>query len=238
MRKSTILTFISAVGVIGTAVLAVKETPKALRLKDKAEMKKEGALTRKELICAAGPAYIPAMVTGIMTITCMFGANVLNRKQQASLASAYALLNARYKKYRDTLIELHGDEADKEVLSAMAREHCNYHITDMPVPDQKVVFYDDISGNSLEAYERDIIDAEYHLNRNFVLRGYASLNEFYQFLGLPETEYGETVGWSSADGYGWIDFQHKLISRDDGGFDVYAIEMIFEPDPDYMEEWR
>ena len=238
MRKSTILTFVSAIGVIGTAVIAARETPKALRLINKAEMKKEAALTRMELVCAAGPAYIPVVAIGITTITCMFGANVLNRKQQASIVSAYALLNARYRKYRETLVCLHGNEADKEVLSAMAREHYDHHITDMSIPDQKVVFYDDISGNSFEAYERDVIDAEYHINRNFVLRGYVSLNEFYQFLGLPETEYGETVGWCSADGYSWIDFQHKLVSRDDGGMDIYSIEMMYEPDLDYMREWR
>ena len=87
-------------------------------------------------------------------------------------------------------------------------------------------------------YEREIIDAEYHLNRNFVLRGYAPLNEFYEFLGLPKTEYGEMVGWTISDGYYWIDFEHRLISRDDGGADMYAIDMIFPPEPDFMRDWE
>ena len=81
------------------------------------------------------------------------------------------------------------------------------------------------------------MDAEYHLNRNFVQRGYASLNEFYEFLGLPQTKYGDEVGWTCTDGYCWIDFEHRLISRDDGGTEVYAIDMLFPPDAHYLDEW-
>ncbi len=79
------------------------------------------------------------------------------------------------------------------------------------------------------------MDAEYHLNRNFVLRGVASLNEFYAFLGLPETRYGDEVGWTVADGYSWIDFEHRLVSRDDGGDDVCVIDMLFPPHAGYLD---
>lgn len=51
------------------------------------------------------------------------------------------------------------------------------------------------------------MDAEYHLNRKFVLRGYASLNEFYMFLGLPQTNLGEVLGWTCTYGYSWIGTQ-------------------------------
>ena len=76
------------------------------------------------------------------------------------------------------------------------------------------------------------------VNRNFVMRGYASLNEFYEFLGLPQTDYGESVGWSIDDGYCWIDFEHRLISRDDGGTDIYSIDIVFPPHSEYMIGWQ
>ena len=81
----------------------------------------------------------------------------------------------------------------------MAREFCGYHQIGLDTPDEKVIFYDEISGESITCYEREIMDAEYHLNRNFVMRGYASLNEFYEFLGLPQTERGEELGWTMSD---------------------------------------
>ena len=108
----------------------------------------------------------------------------------------------------------------------------------MDAPDDKVVFYEELSGESIVCYEREIMDAEYHLNRNFALRGYAALNEFYEFLGLPKTDYGDAVGWSMSYGYSWIDFEHRLINRDDGGTPIYSIDMIFPPDDDYLRDWE
>ena len=36
-------------------------------------------------------------------------------------------------------------------------------------------------------------------NRNYILRGYSYLNEFYEFLGIEETEYGSVLGWAPND---------------------------------------
>lgn len=234
----TILCCVAAVGVVGIAVASAKATPKAMKLLEDATEEKGENLSKAEKVIIAAPLYIPAVAIGAGTIFCIFGANALNKHQQARLMSAYALLSNYHKEYRYKLIELHGKEADIDIRNAMIRERCNYHQIDSDVPDGKVIFYDEISGESVVRYEREIIDAEYHLNRNFVLRGYAPLNEFYEFLGLPKTEYGETVGWTTSDGYSWIDFEHRLISRDDSGTDVYAIDMIFPPELDFMREWE
>ena len=198
-NSSTILTCIGAVGVVVTAISVAHATPKATQRLKEATYDKGEELTKLEAVRVAAPVYIPSVVIGAGTIACMFGANALNKKQQASLTSAYALLNNYHKAYRDKLIELHGEEADKEIREAMAREFCGYHQIGLDTPDEKVIFYDEISGESITCYEREIMDAEYHLNRNFVMRGYASLNEFYEFLGLPQTERGEELGWTMSD---------------------------------------
>lgn len=232
----TILTCIAASGVIVSSVMAAKATPKALALLEKVSGEKGGELTTLETVLTAAPAYIPSVVVGMSTIACIFGANILNKQKQAALVSAYALVNNSFKEYRKKLIELHGEEADVEVKNAIARECCNYHQLRLDAPDNKVVFYDEISGESITCYEREVMDAEYHLNRNFTIRGYAFLNEFYEFLGLPMTDYGGTVGWSVASGIMWIDFEHRLIEHDDGGLDLYSINMVFQPD--ILKEWE
>ncbi len=233
----TILSCLATAGVVATAVVAVRATPKALRLLEEARREKGDELSKVECVIAAGSKYVPAAVIGISTIVCIFGANTLNRKQQASLTSAYMMLHNYHKEYRDKLVQMHGQDTDVQIRNAIAREHCDYHQIGLDAPDGKVIFYDELSGESFLRYEREVMDAEYHLNRNFVLRGYAALNEFYEFLGLPKTEYGDTVGWSTADGYCWIDFEHRLISQDDGGTDIYVIDVIFPPDTDYLEGW-
>lgn len=96
----TILTCIGAAGVVATAVLAVKATPKADSLiKTDSRRNHDGdpyAATKLEAVKSCWKCYIPAAATGVATIICIFGANTLNKKQQASLASAYALINRSY----------------------------------------------------------------------------------------------------------------------------------------------
>ena len=100
----TILTCISAAGVVVTVALAVKATPKALKCIEKEKEVKNAEngenLTRMETIAACWRCYIPAAATGIATIGCIFGANALNRRQQASLVSAYALASRSFNSYK------------------------------------------------------------------------------------------------------------------------------------------
>lgn len=100
----TILTCVGAVGVVATAVLAVKATPKAIEMV-RADSRKNHdgdpyAATKAEMVKSCWKCYIPAAATGAATIVCIFGANVLNRKQQAALSSAYALVSRSYTDYK------------------------------------------------------------------------------------------------------------------------------------------
>ena len=90
------LSCVASVGVIVTAVVAVKATPKALSLVMEDSRKNHDgdpyAYTKKEAIASAWKCYIPAAAFGVSTIACIMSANALNRRQQAALTSAYALL--------------------------------------------------------------------------------------------------------------------------------------------------
>lgn len=237
-NSSTILTFLGGIGVGVTAILAAQETPKAIQMMKDAAKEKGSDLTILEKAIVVTPCYAPAIVTGAATVACIFSANVLNQKQQARITSAYAMLDRYHKEYRNKLIELKGEEVDLQIRTEMARRYCDFHQYDLDVPDNKVIFYDEISGQSKLCYEREIMDAEYHMNRNFVLRGYASHNDFLCFLGMEQTDYGNEIGWSCSDGYYWIDFEHRLIDGDSAGPDVYIIDYVFPPHADYLQDWE
>lgn len=129
---STLLTCIGAIGVVATSIMAVKATPKATRLLEASEEEKGEKLTKMEIVKIAGPAYIPAAVVGVSTIACIFGANILTKNSQASLASAYALLDRSYKEYRNKVNALYGEEADDEVRTKLANDYYeDYDETDV-----------------------------------------------------------------------------------------------------------
>ena len=246
-NASTILTCLGGVGVVATTITAVKATPKALCLIEEAELEKGEELTKWEKVKIVAPGYIPTVGLGISTIACVFGAHILNRNQQAALMSAYALVDQSYKDYRRKLKELYGEEVDREVREASAIEkaedvgvrgsylgtNCDLALEENNGEPQ--VFYDEHSGRYFESTIEQVLTAEYYLNRNYILRGYSYLNEFYEFLGIEETDYGSVLGWApNDDGMYWIDFNHRKLESEEGK-DVYIIEMPFEPTYDFLE---
>lgn len=248
-NASAILTVMGSVGVIGTAVFAAKATPKAIALVEEAQEEKGEKLTTWETVKVAGPAYIPAVATGAGTLMCIFGAQVLNKRSQASLASAYALIDNAYKQYKGKLKELYGEEAHNKIVDAIAIEKvedirvgsynlCSY--CDLSVEDgtgDTKLFYDEYSNRFFETTIERVINAEYHFNRNFVLRGYAYLNELYEFLGLEPTDYGSKVGWSvNDDELFWVDFNHRKALMDNDSLEAYIIETPWGPTVEAMTD--
>lgn len=231
----TILTCVGGIGVVATSVMAVKATPKALQLLEEAKAEKGDDLTKLEVVAVAGPAYIPAMVTGAATIACIFGANVLNQRQQASLASAYALIDNSYKEYKKKVEELYGKEADAQVKQEIAKD--KYKKSDVKDEDDKLLFYDEFSGRFFNATMEDVLRAEYHVNREIDNLGWATLNEFYLKAGLEPIEGGFDVGWTEEENrarywQSWVDFSQPKTILDDG-LECYIITMYQEPYPNY-----
>ena len=241
-NSATILTVVAAAGVITTSILSAKAAIKASRVLAHKEEEKGEKLTLEETISAVWTIYIPPIVAGGSTIACVFGANILNQRQQASLASAYALVDSSYKEYKAKLKELYGEEAHNNIVDAIAAEECDeVHISaggltsaytqEIESDAEPRLFYDEYSGRYFETTIEKVLLAEYHLNRNYILRGFARLNEFYEFLGLEPTDYGETVGWDICGEIYWIDFNHRkaFIGDDNDGFECYIIEMPYYP---------
>lgn len=253
IRKSTVLTCIGAVGVVATAATAVYATPKALKLIEEAKRIKLDQsyengkehydipileeLEPIEIVQATWKCYIPAVAIGFGTLFCIFGANHFSRKQQAVLTSAYIFLERSYKEYKSKVKELFGEDADRKVKEAIFKE--KYKSEDIPRPseDDKLVFYEEHYGKMFERTMLEVREAEYLLNKKLATEGEANLNDFFEFLGIPDVENGDRLGWSAESicdfaHPSWIDFEHQLMKLDDG-MECYSINMLATPVFDY-----
>lgn len=141
-NSPTILTCIGAAGVIATTVTAVRATPKALQLIEEAEAEKGEKLTKLEIVQVASMPYIPAAVIGLSTIACIFGANVLSSRNQASIMSAYALLDQSYKEYRSKVNDIYGEDADLTVKSEVAKDVHERSDVLLSESDEDLLFFD------------------------------------------------------------------------------------------------
>lgn len=242
-NSSTILTCVGAVGVVATSVMAVKATPKALTLIEKAEEEKGEKLTKWETIKVAAPSYIPTVVTGAATIACIFGSNIISKRQQASLMSAYALLDNSYREYKKKVDEVYGEEAGEKVREEIAKD--KYTGDGNLVDDDKELFYDFYSGRYFESTKEAVMWAQYETNKAMFVNCAVGLNEFYTLLGLdPRSEY-EDLGWTCGQleemyWHPWIEFDHEKITLDEdsegnAGLECTIIHMPFEPFMGYLD---
>lgn len=232
-NASTILTVVGGVGVITTTVLGIKATPKALLLLEEAKKEKGEDLTKLEKVKVAAPVYIPTMVSGVTTLACIFGANILNKKQQAGLMSAYALLDNSYKEYKSKAEELYGEDANELIVTEISKDKYE----EKELKENEHLFYDAFSGRYFTSTLARVAEAEYIVNRDIHTYGWSELQLFYDYLGLKDVEGSEVLGWSEGGNYeaywqSWVDFKHKRTITDDGK-EYITLIMFQEPYPDY-----
>lgn len=232
-----IATGLACAGVIITALLAVKKAPEVQNAVEDARREHDGVLTPIEVVKAAAPSAWPVCAAATGTIACIVGIHAMNQKQQASLVAMYGVAAKSLKKYDGKIKELFGEDAPTKVKTAIAQDAADECPAPNPIGDT-CMFYDMISGRYFTSTMLEVRNAEYHFNRNFILRGgQAALNELYDFLGLDHIEGGDIAGWDACDigefyGYEWIDFDHEkvTITGDDGNeFECYILSYPFPP---------
>lgn len=128
------------------------------------------------------------------------------------------------------MISLCGKETDYSVEKAVAEEQ-RAKDEGLPGFTETQTFYFEPYGKFFESTMENVMQAEYHLNRNFILQGYVSVNDFLDFLKLEHTASGDKDGWEEFAGeafygYRWVDFKHRHYTTDDG-LSVCAIETPF-----------
>ena len=232
LRRSSpaILTALGIVGVVGTTVMAVRATPKALRLiKAKKNELNTDELTPAELVQTTWKCYVPSALVGAGTIACIVGIGVMDKRNQAALSSAYAMLNESYKQYRQAAKRVYGADADNKIHAEMAKDarvasyDMGYQVynMDMDPGSEVLLFYDLTSKKYFNTTMAAVLNAQYHVNRNLSIKGDCSLNEYLSFLGLDGVDKGDKIGWDISymveemDCY-FLDFDNQKTTLEDG----------------------
>lgn len=230
-----ILTGIGIAGMITTTVMAVRTTPKALILIE--ERKEEiGAekLEAMDMVKTTWACYIPAAITGTLSVACLIGASSVNARRNAALATAYTLSESALKDYQGKVIEMFGEKKNEAVKDAVAKDKVEKN----PVVTREVIItekgntlcYDAISGRYFKSDIEKIKKAECELNRQMLDDMYVSLNDFYYEIGLDSVKLGDELGWNVDNGYIDLSFSSQLASD---GTPCLVIDYSVAPRYDY-----
>ena len=160
--------------------------------------------------------YIPAVITGTLSIACLIGASSVNAKRNAALATAYTLSESALKDYQGKVVEMFGEKKHETVKDAIAKDK----IEKNPVVTREIIItekgntlcYDAISGRYFKGDIDKIKKAECELNRRMRDEMYVSLNDFYYEVGLDNIKIGDELGWNIDNGYIDLSFSSQLTS--------------------------
>lgn len=213
-----LLTGIGIAGMVTTVVLAVRATPKALRLIDekKADIPEEN-IPRIEAVKAAWKVYVPAVLTGILSTICLIGANSVNQRRNAAIAAAYSLSESALKEYREKVVETIGERKEQAIRDDIAKDKIIENpVREVIVSDRgSTLCYDSLSGryfkSDIEKLRRIVND----LNRRMRDEMFISLNDFYCAVDNPDlgpTKLGDRLGWNIDKGYIDLNFSSQLTT--------------------------
>jgi hypothetical protein len=213
----TILSGLACIGVAVTAVLTHRAAIKAQATVKEWTEEKHEELTAFEKAQASVRHYIAPVVAGVVTIGCIVKAQSVNQKDIARLTAVSGIVGGAYEKYRRTNIQVNGKEADTRVIKELNAQKAEYsnivaeslgtlYSLNSAMDTQERLFYDSITKQYFTSTLSRVIDAEYHLNRNFV-QGHPEVDVkmWCDFLGIKCPK-DDNRGWVLVDDLTWLDF--------------------------------
>lgn len=230
-NSSTILAGLSVIGLGLTVYSTAKATfATAKKIDDFSDLEPED----KRFIVRT---YAPAALLAFGTAACIISSDILNRKQQKSMAVAYAMLDAAYKNYRDDVRRIFGQEADDRIMQEAEKRHFSAKEVFGPHMSEQALFYEEHYGEFFQSTLKEVTAAQFHICRDLAYYGEVTLNSFYGYLNLPYIEEGDVLGWeadavdpSMMDfvGSDWLDIVYTPRTMEDG-LEYYTIEFSQRP---------
>ena len=220
-NSPVLLTSIGVAGVLTTAVLAVRGTPKALRLieeHDEEIKQADGYIAKKfEIVKATWTCYIPAVAVGTMTIGCIIASHQISSRRMAAIASLYSLTETAFKEYQEKVEETFGSNKERKVREAILDDKLKKNpvgLNEVIVASGDSLCFDPLSGRYFRIDVEQVKRRINELNRDLAVYLFISLNEVYREIGLSPIELGEKVGWHIDKGFIEPNFSARLIDGD------------------------
>jgi hypothetical protein len=208
-NSTSILTGVAVAGVVGTVALAIRATPTALEdlaaaREDKQmniplEVEYKVKLTPAEIFRVTWKTYLPAALSGAATIACIIGANAVGLRRNAALAASYTLVDSAFREYRDKVVEMFGDKEETKVTEQIAEDRIRAATTSNEVfivGSGEVLCYDMLTGRLFKSDAESIRRAANDVDAQVLDDHYASVNDFYRFVGLDPVLVGDELGWN------------------------------------------
>lgn len=214
-QSPAILTGLAVTGVPTIMYLTAKATPIAMEAIYQKSIFLNVPIEDMKLrdkIEAAWKAYIPAGITGLLTIFCVISSHSIHVKRTAALAGLYSIATETLKEYQAKVIETIGEKKEQAIRDSIAQDKIDKEPPDGVIfAGGEVLFYDAFSGRYFKSDMETIRRAVNDFNEELLTEMYKPANDFYDMIGLEEIESGRDMGWQVDNGLLAIDYSAKIV---------------------------
>lgn len=165
--------------------------------------------------------YLPALAVGAVSIAALTGSHVILTRRNVALTAAYAAIEKGFREYRERVVKEMGEDKDREFRYGTTSREVTEETADGPVtktltgedmamegsiyarwfddsctPWQRQPEYNRLFLKCQQSYFNDLLNT----------KGWVTLNEVYEALGMKRSRAGMVVGWVKGDGDGYVDF--------------------------------
>lgn len=200
--KSNSPAILAGVGVTGTlltAYLTGRASFQAARAIDSAERKHARVLEPKDKVDLVWKFYIPAAVSGGVTVSAIIVGTAVGTRRTAALAAAYSLSTNAFTEYREQVKEELGERKEHLLNAKTAQDELAHNppSSSIIVSSGQVMCYERFTGRYFESSMENLRRAENKINAKLNREMYAYLSDFYDLVGLDDTSASQNLGWTS-----------------------------------------
>lgn len=188
-----ILAAMGVTGVVTTSYLTAKAAVKMSQDEDA-----DPWASNKEKIKRYWRLFVPAGISGIVTMGAIVGSSQASGRRTAAAITAFTVTEKAFNEYKEKVVEQVGKGQEQKIRDKIVQERVD------ALPASKQVIFAG-TGHVLccemftERYFRSDAEtlkkAENEINARIEADLYVMLSEFYDLMGLPHTSQSDYIGW-------------------------------------------
>lgn len=208
-NSPVILTALGVSGVVGTSYLAGKASyTSAVRLAAESPH-----LSKRQRAKIVWKLYIPAGLSGAVTIGCIVASNKVSSTRTAAAYSLLTVSEKVFQEYKEKVVEQLGEKKEQTLRDEVVQDRVHNNPPPTVVVGQGQILCCELyTGRYFLADMETLRRAENEINSKINKHDHASLSDLYYILGLSQTSYSSDIGWESGK---LLELQFSTVLSDD-----------------------
>lgn len=195
IHSPEILTALGVTGLFTTSYLTAKAAVEVARDEDA-----DPHASNKEKVQRYWKLYVPAGISGVLTVGCIIGSSHASGRRTAAAVTAFSVTEKAFSEYKEKVVEQIGKNKEQKIRDEIVETKV---IQNPPRQDVVIAGTGHIlccemyTGRYFRSDMEALRKAQNDINSKIVHEVYVSVEEFYDLIGLDYTSVSNKLGWTS-----------------------------------------